>query len=109
MQKYMRNIQICKNVAKYVKICKNAKNNMQIFKFFQANNRFQRSQIQIKPTCYFMSYMQICKNPKSRNYTQKLYKIYIETGSFSNSMLGLTTIKYAAEYTINLYLYLQYY
>ena len=33
MQKNMRNIQICKNEAKYVKICKNAKNNMQIFKF----------------------------------------------------------------------------
>ena len=44
MQKqYAKYIQICKNVAKYVKICKNAKNNMQIFKFVQADNRFQRS------------------------------------------------------------------
>ena len=31
---------MCNNVAKYVKICKNAKNNMQIFKFVQAVNRF---------------------------------------------------------------------
>ena len=65
--KYAKNIQICKNVAKYVKICKNAKNNMQIFKFVQADNRFQKLQIQIKPICYFMSYMQICKNPKLNN------------------------------------------
>ena len=44
MQKiFAKYIQICKNIAKYVKICKNAKNNMQIFKFVQADNRFQRS------------------------------------------------------------------
>ena len=42
-KKYAKYIQICKIVAKYVKICKNAKTNIQIFKFVQANNRFQRS------------------------------------------------------------------
>ena len=73
MQKqYAKYIQICKNVAKYVKIYKNAKNNMQIFKFFQADNRFQRSQFQIKPICYFMSYMQKCKNPKSINDAERV-------------------------------------
>ena len=42
---------------------------MQIFKFVQADNRFQKLQIQIKPICYFMSYMQICNNPKSNDNT----------------------------------------
>ena len=40
----MQNIhKYAKIVARYVKICKNAKNNTQIFKFVQVDNRFQRS------------------------------------------------------------------
>ena len=39
-KKYAKYKQICINVAEYVKICKNAKNNMQIFTFFKAHNRF---------------------------------------------------------------------
>ena len=55
-------------MQKCSKICENmqkCKNNMQIFKFIKADNRFQRSLILIKLICYFMPYMQICKNPKS--------------------------------------------
>ena len=40
---------------------------MQIFKFFYAENRFQRVYIQTKPICYFMSNMQIWKISKSYN------------------------------------------
>ena len=35
MQNNAEYIQICKIVAKYVKICKNAKNNMQISSFYK--------------------------------------------------------------------------
>ena len=57
--KIFTNMQKCSKMCENMQKCKkNNNNNMQIFKFFQADNRFQRSYIQIKLICYFMSYMQ---------------------------------------------------
>ena len=53
---------------------------MQTFKFFQADNKFQRLLIKMKPICYLMSYMQICKNSKfSDNMTKIVLKIIFGT------------------------------